>query len=134
MGIKSVNWFRSYLSNQNQIVNVNDTESDPSLVTCGVPQESILDTLLFLCYINDMELSISSECKLLIYADVSAILYSNKDSLVNRQTGLSPPVKYFTDHSNAVLLLWIFYVFFCHVFAFVRVCLYVPCGHLLGMG
>ena len=26
---------------QNHIVNVNDTESDPSLVTCGVPQESI---------------------------------------------------------------------------------------------
>ena len=26
-------------------------------------------------------------------------------------TGLSPPVKYFTDCSKAVLLLWIFYVF-----------------------
>ena len=26
--------------------------------------------------------------------------------------GLSPPVKYFTDHSKAVLLLWIFYVSF----------------------
>ena len=28
MGIKSVDWFRSYLSYRNQIVNVNDTESD----------------------------------------------------------------------------------------------------------
>ena len=28
IGIKSVYWFRSYLSNRNQIVNVNDTESD----------------------------------------------------------------------------------------------------------
>ena len=27
-------------------------------------------------------------------------------------TGLSPPVKYFTDRSKVVLLLWIFYVFF----------------------
>ena len=27
------------------------------------------------------------------------------------KTGLSPPVKYFTDRSKAVLLLWIFYVF-----------------------
>ena len=25
--------------------------------------------------------------------------------------GLSPPVKYFTDRSKAVFLLWIFYVF-----------------------
>ena len=82
MGIKSVDWFRSYLSNRNQIVDVNDTESEPSLVTCGVPQESILDPLLFLCYINDKEPSISSECKLLLYVDDSAILYSNKDSRV----------------------------------------------------
>ena len=35
----------------------------------------------------------------------------------------------------AVLLLWIFYVFMsCVCYAFVRVCLYVPCGHLLGKG
>ena len=27
------------------------------------------------------------------------------------ETGLSPPVKYFTNRSKAVLLLWIFYVF-----------------------
>ena len=46
------------------------------------------------------------------------------------------PVKYFTDRSNAVLLLWIFYVFFlsCVCFAFVRVCLCVLCGNLLGKG
>ena len=27
------------------------------------------------------------------------------------ETGLSPPVKYFTDRSKAVFLLWVFYVF-----------------------
>ena len=36
--------------------------------------------------------------------------------LVHCQTGLSSPVKYFTDLSKAVLLLWIFNVFFCLVF------------------
>ena len=41
-------------------------------------------------------------------------------------------MKNFTDRSKAVLLLWIFYVFLsCVYFAFVRVFLYVPCGHLL---
>ena len=91
MGIKSVDWFRSYLSNRNQIVNVNDTESDLSLVTCGVPQGSIFGPLLFLCYINDMELSIISECKLLLYAEDSAILYSNKDSrVISAKFGLEP--------------------------------------------
>ena len=53
-----------------------------------------------------------------------------------RGTGLSPPVKYFTDRSKAVLLLWIFYgvVLPCICYAFVHVCLYVPFGHLLGKG
>ena len=46
--------------------------------------------------------------------------------------GLSPPVKYFTDRSKAVFLLWIFYVFFCLVFslplcASVYMCLVVTC-------
>ena len=40
---------------------------------------------------------------------------------------LSPPVKYFTDRSKAVLLLWIFYVSVrsCVCYVFARVCLYV---------
>ena len=29
---------------------------------------------------------------------------------MRHETGLSPPVEYFTDRSKAVLLLWIFYV------------------------
>ena len=47
-------------------------------ITCGVPQGSILGPLLFLCYVNDMSMSISGECKLMLYADDSAILYSHK--------------------------------------------------------
>ena len=43
---------------------------------------------------------------------------------------------YFTDHSKAVFLLWIFYGVFlsCVCYAFERDCLFVPCGHLLGKG
>ena len=48
-----------------------------------------------------------------------------------RETSLSTPVKYFTDRSRAVLLLWIIYVF-CLVFvmllcASVYLCLSVTC-------
>ena len=48
------------------------------------------------------------------------------------ETGWSYPVKYFTDRSKADLLLWILNVFFlsCVCYAFGRVCLFVPCGHL----
>ena len=49
---------------------------------------------------------------------------------------LGPPVKYFTGRSGAVLLLWIFCVFVlsCVCCVFVRVCLIVLCGRLLGGG
>ena len=45
---------------------------------------------------------------------------------------ISPPVIYFTDRSKEVLLLWIFCVFFCLVFAMplcasVYMCLVVTC-------
>ena len=61
----------------------------------------------------------------------------NKGRGRRRETGLSPLVKYFTDRSKAVLLLWIFCGFFflsCVCYAFVCVYLYMPCGHLLGKG
>ena len=54
----------------------------------------------------------------------------------NMLAGLNPPVIYFTDGSKAVLLLWLFYGFFlsCVFYVFVRICLFVLCGHLLGKG
>ena len=64
------------------------------------------------------------------------------------ETGISPPVKYFTDRSKVVLLLWIICVISsperkAHGRAKVyqslrlsrfRVCSLLACGHLLGKG
>ena len=47
--------------------------------------------------------------------------HQNKGRGWRRKTGLSPPVKYFTDRSKAVLLLWIFYVF-CSVLCLLCLC------------
>ena len=42
---------------------------------------------------------------------------------------------FFTDPSKAELLLWIIYVIsVLFYYAFIHVCLLIPCGHLLGMG
>ena len=77
MGVQPTDWFRSYLSNRKQVVNINGVESDPLANSCGVPQGSILGPLLFLCYVNDMPNSTS--CLMLQYADDSALIYSDKD-------------------------------------------------------
>ena len=48
--------------------------SDPMVDPCGIPQGSILRPLLFLIYVNDMEAAVS--CRLILYADDSALLVS----------------------------------------------------------
>ena len=72
-----INWFRSYLSNRTFKVKVGKTFSDAGILTCGVPQGSILGPLLFLLYINDMPQALS--CDLLLYADDSCLIYQHKD-------------------------------------------------------
>ena len=64
------------------------------------------------------------------------LLYSFTTSPLKIDESLSTFQFCHTDRSKAVLLLWIFYVFVlsCVCYVFVRVCLYVLCGHLLGKG
>ena len=77
MGVCSTVWFRSYLKERNQAVNINGTLSKPRTVTRRVPQGSILGHLLFLCYVNDIPTSVRS--RLIQCADDSAIIASDID-------------------------------------------------------
>ena len=85
MGVVSIEWFKSYLSGRQQVVITDGNTSCPGLVTCGVPQGSILGPLLFLCYVNNMVISVSADCKLILYADDSAILFAHKNHEVISQ-------------------------------------------------
>jgi hypothetical protein len=78
-GVKEVKWFESYLTGRKQLVNLYGTESQLLNITYGVPEENILEPLLFLYYVNDMSISPPPDCKLLLYADDSTIIFSHKD-------------------------------------------------------
>ena len=79
-GIRGVvlDWFKSYLSQRAQFVNINGHNSLSLPVTCGVPQGSILGPLLFLLYVNDLP-NTSSLLTFHLFADDTNIYFSSKN-------------------------------------------------------
>ena len=76
MGFSNVTkWFESYLSKRMFSVHVEKSFSDKVLIRCGVPQESILGTLLFLLYVHDMVQVVN--CDLLLYADDTGLIFQH---------------------------------------------------------
>ena len=58
-------WFECYLFERTQFVSINGFDSDMSTIKCGVPKGSVYGLLLFLIYINDLNLAIKY-CKSII--------------------------------------------------------------------
>jgi hypothetical protein len=87
-GIRCVSsmWFRSYLLNWCQFVEIKNTDgsvknsynSTCRIVKYGVPQGSVLGPLLFLLYINDLTENVLG-AKLVLYADNTNWLITGKD-------------------------------------------------------
>ena len=75
-GIKGVapDLLKSYPSNRQQYVSLNNVVSDLRSISIGVPQGSVLGPLLFLIYINDIDYSIDNPPRL--FADDTALLAS----------------------------------------------------------
>lgn len=63
----------SYLCDRTQFVDLRGHQSQCLPVTLGVPQGSCIGPLAFLCYINDLERSVSA--KAILYADDTTLQY-----------------------------------------------------------
>ncbi len=87
LGIKNeiLGWFKSYLSDRVQCVDINGNLSTNKTINISVMQGSVLGPLLFLCFINDIP-NISEVLRLLLFADDTCALDSdpNLTTLINR--------------------------------------------------
>ena len=71
-------WFTSYLTNRQQYVSLDDTQSSLQTVRCGIPQGSSLGPLPFLLYINDIPNS-SNKLSFRIFADDTNMFTSSSN-------------------------------------------------------
>ena len=72
-------WFSSYLLSRSQVTEVDSYQlSLKSQVSCGVPQGSVLGSLLFLIYINGIHIS-SDKLSFYLFADDTNLLYADKN-------------------------------------------------------
>ena len=98
-GIKGIEleWFKSYLTNRKQYVEIDGNISDTKVITTGVPQGSVLGPRLFLIYMNDIEL-VSDTFDAILFADDSTFITTINVSLAANKLDTS-----FERHINKEL-------------------------------
>ena len=63
-------WFKSYLNNRTYVVKIGDSTSSAGELIYGMPQDSMLEAILFTLYIQNFEaVALQFNLKINIYAD-----------------------------------------------------------------
>jgi hypothetical protein len=84
-----LDWFRSYLYNRKQRVKLKFSSAKTDLsswkiITCGVPQGSVLGPLLFNAYINDFPGPIDMYPSIVMFADDTILMSNDKYDELNQ--------------------------------------------------
>lgn len=97
-------WFKSYLSNRMQCVQIEDTRSEYFSMERGVPQGSVLGPLLFLLYINDFPET--TEHNSILFADDVSVIFRTDEIELNRNeqiAHLMKSIKIYFEKNGLVL-------------------------------
>ena len=104
-----IKWFKSFrnffeISYKNVFVLLEGVFSEEGLLTCAVPQGSIIGPLLFLIYINDLPQALSETASNL-YADDTCIYYQHKnvqeiEAILNKE--FSSLCEWFIDNKLSI--------------------------------
>ena len=96
-----LDWIKYFLKGRTQSVVIGDYSSNPCRVLSGVPQGTVLASLLFICYVNDLTTLVNSRIRLyaddkLLYitintSDDNKLLQDDLDTLLNWGKSLSTP-------------------------------------------
>ena len=68
----AISWFKSYLTDRKQYVEIDGIKSSTKNLTTGVPQGSTLGPLLFIIYMNDIN-NVSDTFKSILFADDTSL-------------------------------------------------------------
>lgn len=85
-GVRGIanNLFQSYLSERQQIVQINEICSQPRKIKCGVPQGTVLGPILFILYI-DTVFSLDLQSEIISFADDTVVLCTDTSWLALKQ-------------------------------------------------
>ena len=96
---RNLDWCRDYLTLREQNTLANNVLSSSNIISCGVPQGSVLGPLFFILYINDMQ-HVVKNSNIQLYAD-DTVIYTDGVDADSAAAKLQPDLDRFADWCNA---------------------------------
>ena len=92
-------FFRTYLTNRQQYMVINDAKSSLGKIECSVPQGSILGPLFFTIYINDIQTAVGPE-NLRLFGD-DTVLFMSHTNLTQLLCDIKTKFKHLIQRYNS---------------------------------